>query len=659
MSLRSRRLASIYLVLAVGLALIAQYYFAKREGYLGDAILLYGLASLAFLGAIRVANIDPRPVAAYGKPWWAPALEWLRAHPWRGLAIALSALTVLGIGARAAGPLSSAQGYTLLGLWGASLLLYLAAALDWVQARAWLRGVGGRLRASPWEAVFILCLFAIAAATRLTALDRYPFVLSGDEASMGQEALRVLDGLWTNPFVTGWLSHPTLFFYVLAAAIRCLGITIVGLRFVPALAGALTVPALYLMVREYFDRRVAAIAALYLACYHYAIHYSRLGLNNIVDPLLAVLTFYFLARGLRTRGTANFIWAGLALGLGQYFYMGSRAIPVVLVLYLGWVIWHEPALWRTYRWQIAALVGAFLLAGWPLFMFFVRHPQDYMARMTQLGIFQNGWLEVASQAFGRSKASLLWEQFIKSALAFHFYPDPTFWYHPGRPLLDFLSAVPFTLGLIYSTVHLRERKHALLVIWFWAVLILGGMLLENPPSSQRLVLDIIPVSVFIGLGLSLGAEVAERVYRWQRSSTWIILGLIVAGLGWMNLQFYFVTYSNSRVFGGLNTEVGNQMGFYLHWLGPDYRYYLFGPPRMYAGFPTLPYLAVGVDGEDVVDPLTGPPTFVKPDKRPVFLFLPEREGELEAVKLSYPTGRLREFRQPSGALLFVAYEPDS
>ncbi len=655
MSPRTRRLASFCLLSGLALAVVGQFYFAWRRDYMWDGVFFYGVASALFLAAVRLARLDP-PALPH-KPGWRVVLDWVAGRPGPTLLIVASALATLTVGARAAGSLTADQGYALLKLWGAGVLAYLAAPADYGAIWAWLRGWLARQWANPWELLLLLGLTAAAAVTRLIALDRIPYILGGDEASMGVEALGVLRGRLTNPFATGWFSHPTMFFYLLAFALRLLGATIAGLRAVPALAGVLTIPAVYLLARELFDRRVAAVAAAYLAAYHYAIHFSRLGLNNALDPLLATLSFLFLALGTRTRRAGCFALAGVFLGLDQYAYTGARVMPLVLAAYLVYLAWRQPGFWALQRWNLLILAGGFLVTGWPLFLFFARHPQDFMARVTQLGIIQSGWLANTAASLQRSPASLLWEQFVKSALAFNYFYDPTPFYGPRMPLLDFLSAVPFTFGLIYAMARWRQPKHGLLALWFWAVLIFGGVLLENPPSSQRLLLSIVPVSIFVSLGITLLAQVAGQAFRWRPSSPGLAVALAVVCLGAINLRFYFGVYSQYRTYGGVNNEVGHEMGLYLHQLGAGHRYYFFGAPRMFAGFSTVAYLAPEVPGVDVLEPLAGPPDFVTPDLIPVFVFLPERLGELEAVRLSYPQGAVREFDQPSGAQLFVAYEP--
>jgi len=659
MSPRARRLSAVCLVAALALAAVAEYYLARRRNYLGDAVFIYALASVLFMTAIGLVSSAPAPPLGRAvASWWGPEFMWLRAKRWRLVPVLLSILIILVVGGLAANPLTAGQGYALLALWAGALLLYLAAVTDFAALRAWLPSIPSCLRASPWEPALVLALFVVAAIARLIGLSHIPWVLGGDEASMGQEAVAVLQGTSTNPFATGWLSHPTLFFYLQAVPVGLLGATTVALRVVPALAGALTVPALYLLAKELFDRRIALISAFYLACYHYAIHFSRLGLNNMIDPFLATAAFFLLLLGLRKRRIELFALSGLLLGLDQYAYMGSRVIPIVLVAWLIWTAWRTPGFWSTHRGSLTVLGGAFALTGWPLFLFFARHPQDFTARTAQLAIYANGYLQRTADFFHISTVRVLEEQVVKSVLAFHYYPDPGVFYRPGMPLLDVVAAVPFTFGLVYALLHLRESKYALFSFWFWAVLIFGGMMLENPPNSQRIVLTIVPVSAFIAVGITLAADVAERAFRWQRSSTHVIVGAFVVLLAVISLGFYFGSYSPTKAYADRNTEVGQEMGYYLRSLGPQYRYYFFGAPRMYADFPNTRFLAPQVEGEDVLAPLSGPPTFVKPGKRPVFIFLPERKDEVAQVELSYPTGKWREFRDPSGELLFTAYEPN-
>jgi hypothetical protein len=76
----------------------------------------------------------------------------------------------------------------------------------------------------------------------------------------------------------------------------------------------------------------------------------------------------------------------------------------------------------------------------------------------------------------------------------------------------------------------------------------------------------------------------------------------------------------------------------------------------YWGFGSQKFLAPQIEGQDVVEPLDTPPGFVDTGRSAVFVFLPERIGELTWVRGAFPAGRVREFYDTEGRLRFTAYE---
>ncbi|MFL5802678.1 MAG: ArnT family glycosyltransferase, partial [Roseiflexaceae bacterium] len=180
-----------------------------------------------------------------------------------------------------------------------------------------------------WEIAALIGLTLLALLARAVMIDGIPQNFGGDEGEMGMMARDVLRGQLISPFSTGWLSHPTLWFFMQALALRVFGNNIFGLRMLSVLIGTATIPALYLFARPLYGRSIALVAAALLAFYHFHIHFSRLALNNIVDPLLALLAFAAFFHGQRTRSLFSFTLAGVLLGLAQHFYMGGRLTPLV------------------------------------------------------------------------------------------------------------------------------------------------------------------------------------------------------------------------------------------------------------------------------------------------------------------------------------------
>jgi len=650
MERKKRALRSLVFV-AFLFAIAGQYYFIHKRDYLWDGVALYALAVVLFGRALALWRGGARrKKRAFGQALW----QLLGKDPWRlgflVLGLALSVYVAFVAEARS----RARPFWDLFILWGVGIAFVLGAWLDW-------KSLWRRLTRLFWqppspEGVLVVLLVLIAFLFRGTHLGSIPYVLSGDEASMGLEAVSVLKGQRHNPFVTGWLSHPTLYFFLLAAFLRVLGITTAALRLASAMISSLTVALLYLFVRRAYGRWLAVISAIFFVSYHYAIHFGRLAINNIWDPFFALGVFYFLHRGVEEDRLGDFLAAGLMLGLAVYFYMGARLIPLLLIGYLGyWLLRERQKIWQSAPSLLVMGLVAFTVAL-PLLVFFLHHPNDMMARWRWVGIFPSGWVQQEVQRTGKTVWQVLWGQFLKAALAFNYYPDPTFWYHPGKPLLCFFSSIFFVFGLVDATYHWRKRENVLLLLWFWAVIIFGGMLLENPPTSPRLVLAIPPVVIFVAMGIVRVAQLLQLALNKGRWMAVVLSLCLVLFVSYQSVHFYFAKYTPSHVFAGLNTEVADRMGRYLRALGPEYRCYFFGAPRMYYSFATIPFLAQGVEGMDVVEPLKQEPDFVQSDRVPVFIFLPERKGELAYVRRVYPSGLLREFRNERGQLLFISYE---
>jgi hypothetical protein len=89
------------------------------------------------------------------------------------------------------------------------------------------------------------------------------------------------------------------------------------------------------------------------------------------------------------------------------------------------------------RWeQMLVALGAFLVVAAPMIQVAIRTPDNFNARLNQVGIIQSGWIARAMEARGDSMAAVLFDQFRRAALAFNYYPDRTVWYGLPEPLLS-------------------------------------------------------------------------------------------------------------------------------------------------------------------------------------------------------------------------------
>jgi len=100
------------------------------------------------------------------------------------------------------------------------------------------------------------------------------------------------------------------------------------------------------------------------------------------------------------------------------------------------------------------------------------------------------------------------------------------------------------------------------------------------------------------------------------------------------------------------------MANYLNTLEGDWTAYFHGAPSMYVSFPTLEFLVQTVDPHSTLLDVTEPevPAIVTNSPNIVFIFVPERQGDVSLVQAAFPSGELTAFQGEYANPLFFAYE---
>jgi 4-amino-4-deoxy-L-arabinose transferase-like glycosyltransferase len=493
-----------------------------------------------------------------------------------------------------------------------------------------------------WLAIGVAAIVLLAFGLRIWQLGSIPYTLGGDEGEQGVEILRVLSGKLTNPFVTGWYSVPTLSFFFNAPTVALFGNTSFGLRLVWVLVGTASVLVTYLLVKELKGTRLALFTAALVATYHYHIHYSRLGSNQISDTLLVGLTLFFLMRAYSRGKWLDWALAGTVAGIGQYFYAGGR-LALILGLLLVIYLWVQDRfkITRSKLVGVGIFIIAALVAGGPMFAYAINHPNDYNARANQIGILQNGWLVNEALRTDKPQGEILLDQFWRATLAFNAYPDRTGWYGLDAPLLDRLSGTLFILGIFSATLwSLRDRRLAPMAAWWWSAILTGGMLTDTAPSSQRLITTSIPAMFFVAWAIEhFVAALGRRLPQIAAAAAGVAVVLL---LGIISINIYFNEYTPQRLFAGEHAMIGTMLSEHvIQDLGSDTQIYFFGAPRMYINIGTVRYLIPDINKVDLLDRLESPfePEEIPENSTLLFIFLPERLDELEWVRQIYPEGQ--------------------
>lgn len=436
----------------------------------------------------------------------------------------------------------------------------------------------------------LLLVLLLAALLRFWRLDTLPPGLYHDEAYNGLDALSLLQGKDFPQFYEGWELYaqdaqaerplPTtrwpIFFagnygreplhiYLMALSIKLFGATPFAIRFVPALAGVLSVLTTYLAAQAIFGagaggqpsasaKRQSLIpiyAAFFMAILFSAVHFSHFGLRMTLFAPAETLAVYFFWRGVNEAGEGEhrgkrvvlaFLSAGFFLGLGVYIYAAGRLLPLLFMLFVPlWFAQDRAALRRHWR-HVALMAGMSLVTALPLLIYFARYPYFFLFRMSY----------VANKGLGtvEGRPFLTWFNNAERVIRGLFWQGETHLRHnlPGRPYLDPIQAVLFALGVGMNGRWWRHPRNQFLLLWL-IVMLLPTLLSGDAPHFGRMSGAAPVLAIFIALGAAqLTAWITTHTRHYLPSSFFLLPSSLLPLLLLLSLLFtlrdYFFRYAD-------------------------------------------------------------------------------------------------------------------
>jgi 4-amino-4-deoxy-L-arabinose transferase-like glycosyltransferase len=354
-----------------------------------------------------------------------------------------------------------------------------------------------------WGMVGVL---VVAAALRLLAFGQVPPGLYHDEAYHGLDAQDVLRGDLALYFPANNGREP-IFIYLVTLMTGLLGASPFALRLAAVPVGLLTVAATAAMGRALFSRRVGLLSAAVLAVTLWHVHLSRVAFRAILLPLFIALVTWQVARGLRTARRGPWLAAGLIYGLSFYTYNAARFTPVALVAFGFVLLLTQPSIRRRASlWRgLALAAAAALVAGLPLGVYALTHPDAVLSRPGQVSIFNPAIND--GDVWGTLGRHTL------RTLGMFFVQGDRIWRHnvPWRPVFDPLLGAAFVLGLLVALARGRRDPAAGFAVVWTAVMSLTTLLAEDAPHFLRAVGLLPVVALFPALGLDALARRGGRI----------------------------------------------------------------------------------------------------------------------------------------------------
>lgn len=563
---------------------------------------------------------------------------------WLLFAVTFSVLTAIGT------TLFQQNYIPLVSLWLMSAMGYL---LVFAEQRLSLEKLWLKIKENRVEILTVIAITILAAILRFFNLGQVPRVLDGDEGLVGLAAQATADGRLSNPFAL-WENFGALYLQMINGMLRLFGATPFALRLLPAIGGVLAIPSLYLFARQISGRRIALIAAIFLAISHTHIHFSRIAsVAYIHGAWLVPLELYFLLSGLEKRSTWRTALGGILLAIHFSVYLTAQVIIALVLIYMviSFIInrsWFKEA----YR-AALAFWGGFLITILPEAFYISRNMAEFTNRISQNGTFQSGWLDATVQSTGQSAASVLFGRVVHAFMSLIYYPAFDFYGSP-LPMLTVVSSMLFLIGL--GMVFLRTRQPSCLLLngYFWGTTISVGVFAIPPSADSYRMLMAFPAAVIMfAIGLDyilelfgIGWNTARNLYTF--SASFVLLSLLV-----LNVWTYFGDFAGQCRFGGnLESRFASYLGSYVRTVTSESNIYLLSDDiYFYGSHGSTDFLSLRrpiinhPESLDTLSPITGETIIANPD----------RIQELEDWVRLHPGGEVR-YQYDCTRTILLAYQ---
>ena len=554
-------------------------------------------------------------------------------------------------------------------LWIAGMALLLCSAFFGSHSLGGVSSAPRLPRWPTWEMALLAVLFVLALLSRVWNLTNFPDNIYPDEIMTGTVASQSYISPKTPPpsvFSTLWsgIDLPALWFWFVAAFLKLGGTSLAMLRLPAALFGAATVVPLYALLRGTWGRYAAIAGSTVMAFSISNVHYSRLGLNNIVTQFFWASCFFFLLRSLRSRRPSDWVLAGLSAGLSEYFYYGTRLLPFILAVFMVFLLalhWKQA---RQHAGGFLLLAGSYLVGFGPLLVHFIRNPNLYLGRGASLLIW-SPHNPISFADFHRAWKTI-WPALSENLLGIstHSSQDIIFY---GPLLLPAESAL-LVLGLALLLWHWRQPAAFLILASGLGVLLVGGTLVAYPNSVPPLINHWTPAfpAFYVALALPVGAWTMAGNSELESRLRWIVpatAGIALLVLGWCNLNFYFNRYyadpeslkSESYRSAQRNYEVQTAQSRYSASLGSNYEVFTVGQSPWPYDPVTTQYLVREQKWRGLTNPATELASITRDNKGVAFLFFAGNEQYEQNAHELFPGGKHGEVTSRHGKHLFYTY----
>ncbi|MCL5113777.1 MAG: glycosyltransferase family 39 protein [Patescibacteria group bacterium] len=389
--------------------------------------------------------------------------------------------------------------------------------------------------------IFLGLIFILALFLRINRLSEFPVGFHIDEASLGYNAYSLLlTGKDENnnklPLYIDMFGdeRPSGYHYLDTIPVKYLGLSEFSTRLPGALAGALTIFAIFLFVFSIFkNEKLSFLSSLLLAISPWHVALSRASSEPVVALFFIILGFALVFLSLDNKKIKYLIIGSLFLSISFFFYHTPRVfVPLFylsIVAYVLFFLKEENARFKSY------LIGSFLtvcLIAMAL-VFFVTGGSGRFKQVSIFGfpetklVMNEQIREDGVSGIGVLPSRFFHNKIVNYSLTFvsnYFqYFDGEFlfikgglpvWYKVPSIGLIYLIEAPFLLlGAIYLFTD-KKNSHKLVLLWVLIAPVTASLTVDDIPNINRVIVLFPALEIISAFGfLALISKMPVKLFK--------------------------------------------------------------------------------------------------------------------------------------------------
>lgn len=321
--------------------------------------------------------------------------------------------------------------------------------------------------------------------------DQIPKGLAHDENELARTAFSLEKKPYT-PYTTVADGHGTPYFYALLLSFKLFGVNQFALRLPSRIFGILNILLFYLILRLVFNKEKLLttnhwlLATLLFLTSHWYLHFTRIALETPFLLFLELASLYFILHTVKKPVAPCVLLSAIFSGLAFNSYQPGRIFFIVPLL----VLLVKKVNWRS----IVYFLVIFAIMIFPMSFYLITHPGNDI-RIDQQFFLKNTELSIDK------KIKFLSSNIQTTSLMFFTNGDINGQHnYSGKPALNPVLAMFFTIGLFLALFNLKEFSNKLFLFYFFIAII--PTILTYPwenPNMLRTYTALPSIVYFIGL----------------------------------------------------------------------------------------------------------------------------------------------------------------